>query len=94
MPTFSVVTEDVPEGATMVGTKARSTLVAAETWQRDFIPYGTPCKEPCEPGGKRFEDLEAEVAELRELIAALQVKDEATDREAKVSASDRKRTRS
>ena len=67
----AVVTEDVPEGATMVGTKARSTLVKAETWQKDFLPYGTPCKEPCEPGGQRFEELEAEVAALRAEIDAL-----------------------
>ena len=67
----AVVTEDVPEGATMVGVKARSTLVAAETWQKDFMPYGTPCKEPCEPGGQRFEELEAEVAELRAQVRAL-----------------------
>lgn len=67
----AVVTDDVPEGATMVGVKARSTLVAAETWQRDFIPYGTPCREPCEPGGERFEELEREVAALRSDLAAL-----------------------
>ncbi len=67
----AVVTDDVPEGATMVGVKARSTLVAAETWQRDFIPYGTPCKEPCEPGGERFEELTQEVAALRAEINAL-----------------------
>lgn len=71
----AVVTEDVPEGATMVGVKARSTLVAAETWQKDFIPYGTPCKEPCteqgEAGGQRFTELEAEVAALRSQVAAL-----------------------
>ena len=71
----AVVTEDVPDGATMVGVKARSTLVAAETWQKDFIPYGTPCKEPCteggEPVGPRIEDLEAEVAALRAQVEAL-----------------------
>lgn len=84
----AVVTEDVPEGATMVGVKARSTLVAAETWSRDFIPYGTPCKEPCEPGGQRFEELEAEVAALRETVAAL-----LAEREAPVApAGTRKRT--
>lgn len=66
----AVVTDDVPEGATMVGVKARSTLVAAETWQKDFIPYGTPCKEPCEPAG-RMEDLEAEVAALKAQVEAL-----------------------
>ena len=67
----AVVTEDVPEGATMVGVKARSTLVAAETWAKDFIPYGTPCKDPCEPGTQRIEDLEREVAALRSQLSAL-----------------------
>jgi len=68
----AVVTEDVPEGATMVGLKARSTLVPVETWLKDFIPYGTPCKEPCEPtGGSRVDELEAEVALLKAQVAAL-----------------------
>jgi serine O-acetyltransferase len=71
----AVVTDDVPDGATMVGVKARSTLVAAETWQKDFMPYGTPCKEPCadvvEPAVQRLEALEAEVASLREQVAVL-----------------------
>lgn len=84
----AVVTEDVPEGATMVGVKARSTLVKAETWAKDFMPYGTPCKEPCEPGGQRFEDLEAEVAALRTQVAKL-----LAEREPEGTAP-RKRTRS
>jgi serine O-acetyltransferase len=67
----AVVTEDVPEGATMVGVKARSTLVKAETWAKDFMPYGTPCKEPCEPGVQRLEDLEAQVVALRAQLEAL-----------------------
>ncbi|MBB4856949.1 serine O-acetyltransferase [Novosphingobium chloroacetimidivorans] len=68
----AVVTEDVPEGATMIGVKARSTLVAAETWAKEFMPYGTPCKEPCEPSGvQRVELLEAEVARLREQVGLL-----------------------
>ena len=67
----AVVTEDVPEGATMVGVKARSTLVPAETWAREFMPYGTPCQEPCAPGNQRVEDLEAEVSALREQVEAL-----------------------
>ena len=70
----AVVTDDVPEGATMVGVKARSTLVAAETWQRNFIPYGTPCKEPCEPaetGLQRVIELEGELAALKVQVAAL-----------------------
>ncbi|MET0250915.1 MAG: serine O-acetyltransferase EpsC [Novosphingobium sp.] len=72
----AVVTDDVPEGATMVGLKARSTLVAAETWQREFVPYGTPCREPCEPteaGMQRLADLESEVAALRRQLAELVV---------------------
>ncbi len=70
----AVVTDDVPEGATMVGVKARSTLVAAETWQRNFIPYGTPCKEPCEPaefGLQRVAELESELAALKSQVALL-----------------------
>ena len=68
----AVVTEDVPEGATMVGTKARSTLVKAETWAREFMPYGTPCKEPCEPtGNARIDSLERELADLRAELATL-----------------------
>ncbi|WP_288486079.1 serine O-acetyltransferase EpsC [uncultured Novosphingobium sp.] len=68
----AVVTENVPEGATMVGVKARSTLVAAETWAKEFMPYGTPCKEPCEPSGlARVEQLESELNRLRDQVALL-----------------------
>jgi serine O-acetyltransferase len=75
----AVVTESVPEGATMIGVKARSTLVVAETWAKEFMPYGTPCKEPCEPSGlARVELLEAEVAKLREQMAALAAIDSVT----------------
>lgn len=91
----AVVTEDVPEGATMVGVKARSTLVAAETWQKDFIPYGTPCKEPCpeqvEAGVQRLAELEGEVAALREQVAALLAERAAAEAPAKPA---RKTTRS
>lgn len=76
----AVVTENVPEGATMVGVKARSTLVKAETYAKEFIPYGTPCKEPCEPignqedqrgGMRRVEELEDQVAQLKAQVDAL-----------------------
>ncbi len=66
----AVVTEDVPEGATMVGVKARSTLVTAETYQREFMPYGTPCKDPCEPS-PRLDDLEAQIAMLKSELERL-----------------------
>lgn len=72
----AVVTDDVPEGATMIGLKARSTLVPVETWLKDFIPYGTPCREPCEPdGGSRVDELEVEVAALKAQVAALLARD-------------------
>jgi serine O-acetyltransferase len=78
----AVVTEDVPDGATMIGVKARSTLVKAETYAQDFMPYGTPCKEPCEPTGntrrpRRASQGEQRVDELEEQVAALRAQVEA-----------------
>lgn len=69
----AVVMEDVPAGATMVGVKARSTLVPAEEWVKEFIPYGmTPECEDAE--GNRIdciEKLEGELSALRAEIDAL-----------------------
>ena len=70
----AVVTDDVPDGATMIGLKARSTLVPAETWLREFIPYGTPCEEECAQtngSGERVDALERELASLRAELAEL-----------------------
>lgn len=68
----AVVTDDVPEGATMVGFKARSTLVPVEQWLREFVPYGTPCKEPCEPAdANRIDELEQQLAMLKADLDAL-----------------------
>lgn len=73
----AVVTDDVPAGATMIGLKARSTLVPAEQWLREFIPYGTPCDDPpCAEEGARasrdcVEKLENEVASLKEEMAVM-----------------------
>ncbi|WP_133364879.1 serine O-acetyltransferase EpsC [Qipengyuania sediminis] len=67
----AVVTDDVPEGATMIGLKARSTLVPVSEYLRDFVPYGTPCNEPCEPDMTRVEALEQQLTEMRAEIAAL-----------------------
>ena len=72
----AVVTDDVPEGATMVGLKARSTLVPAETWLKEFIPYGTPCDEPCEPDARRIDELEARLAQLSDELASLRAEAE------------------
>ena len=96
----AVVTDDVPEGATMIGVKARSTLVAAETWQRDFIPYGTPCKERCEPcepaeqGVQRLIELEAELATLKQQVAALSGSEVRAELGDAKPAAPRKRSRS
>jgi serine O-acetyltransferase len=72
----AVVTDDVPEGATMIGLKARSTLMPAEEWMREFLPYGTPCDEPCEPAGapsatSKIEELQAQINGLRAELEAL-----------------------
>ncbi|MBA4767905.1 MAG: serine acetyltransferase [Porphyrobacter sp.] len=72
----AVVTDDVSAGATMIGLKARSTLVPAEEWLREFIPYGTPCDDPpCDdkgrPRGDCVEKLEAEMAAMREEMALM-----------------------
>jgi serine O-acetyltransferase len=86
----AVVTEDVPGGATMIGLKARSTLVPAEEWIKEFIPYGTPCDDPpCDDEGRPrrdcIEKLESEVATLRDELA--QMKAMLAEREAPVAAS-------
>ena len=71
----AVVMEEVPAGATMVAVKARSTLVPAEEWIREFIPYGTPLAMECEDEeGNRvdcIEKLQSELAEMKAEIAAL-----------------------
>lgn len=67
----AVVTDDVAEGATMVGFKARSTLVPVETYMREFMPYGTPCDEPCEPDPGRIAALEKQLTEMRTEIESL-----------------------
>ncbi len=67
----AVVMEDVPAGATMVGFKARSTLVPAEEWMREFIPYGiTPECEDAE--GNRIDCIEKLEGELKVLKAEIE----------------------
>lgn len=80
----AVVTDEVPEGATMIGMKARSTLVPAEEWMREFMPYGTPCDDPCEQvrevGRDSIERLETELRELRAELAQLRAEREPQQR--------------
>ncbi len=61
----AVVTNDVPEGATMVGVKAKSTLIAAETYSQDFMPYGTPCTDMNIPPEKTLACLQEEMKKLQ-----------------------------
>jgi serine O-acetyltransferase len=68
----AVVTRDVPEGATMVGIPARSTLVTAEhSAAGRFLPYGTPCSEIFDPATQKLELLQCEVEQLRARLAEL-----------------------
>jgi serine O-acetyltransferase len=67
----AVVTRDVPEGAVMVGIPARSTLVEAGAWRRDFVPYGTPCSEIFDPATQKLEIMRCELETMRKLLDAL-----------------------
>ncbi|HEX8263209.1 MAG TPA: serine O-acetyltransferase EpsC [Allosphingosinicella sp.] len=68
----AVVTKDVPEGATMTGIPARSTLLSAEqSSSGNFLPYGTPCSEQCDPAAQKLEALQHEVEQLRRRVADL-----------------------
>ncbi|MEY4574544.1 MAG: hypothetical protein RL251_666, partial [Pseudomonadota bacterium] len=74
----AVVTDDVPAGATMIGQKARSTLVQAETYARDFMPYGTPCREMFDPATQSLEILQCEIETLRKRIADMMAERDGT----------------
>jgi serine O-acetyltransferase len=67
----AVVTRDVPEGATMVGIPARSTLVDAGQYKTGFVPYGTPCSDIHDPAAQKLEVLRCEVEQLRKRLADL-----------------------
>jgi len=64
----AVVTKDVPEGATMVGIPARPTLLDAQDYAKDFVPYGTPCSEMFDPSTQKLELLACEVEQLRKRL--------------------------
>jgi serine O-acetyltransferase len=67
----AVVTKDVPVGAVMVGIPAKPTLVEAETWQKDFVPYGTPCSETFDPATQKLELMRCEMEVLRKRLDAM-----------------------
>ena len=66
----SVVTKDVAPGQTVVGIPAKPTLVAAEEYQRPFVPYGM-CNESCDPQGQRLDSISGEIDALRRRIDEL-----------------------
>lgn len=72
----AVVTKDVPEGAVMVGIPARSTLVDASEYAREFIPYGT-CNETFDPATQKVELLQCQLEQLQKQLAALVAEREA-----------------
>jgi len=78
----AVVTRDVPEGAVMVGIPARQTLLDAKDYQKDFVPYGTPCSERFDPATQQYELLKCEVETLRAKLATLIGQQEAQSRPA------------
>jgi len=90
----SVVTRDVPAGATMVGIPARATLVEAEQSSASFLPYGTPCRETFDPATQKLEILQCELEQLRGRIAELaeereQAKEDGAKPRRRVSSGDR-----
>lgn len=67
----AVVTKEVPEGATMVGIPARQMLVDVTAYQREFLPYGTPCSDCYDPEKQKLELLQCEIEQLQKRVAEL-----------------------
>ena len=72
----AVVNKDVPEGATMIGIPARSTLVEVKADSPTFVPYGTPCSERFDPATQQLEILKCEVEQLQKRLAELAARQE------------------
>lgn len=79
----AVVTKDVPEGAVMVGIPAKATLVEADKWQKDFVPYGTPCSEMFDPATQKVEILRCELEAMRKRLDEVLAEREIADRTGK-----------
>lgn len=67
----AVVTKEVPEGATMVGIPARQMLVDVTAYQREFLPYGTPCSDCYDPEQQKLELLQCEIERLQKRVTEL-----------------------
>ena len=85
----AVVNKDVPEGATMVGIPAKSTLVEVKSETQNFVPYGTPCSERFDPATQKLELLQCEMLAMQMRLNSLL--EERDTKPAKV-ASPRKRS--
>ena len=85
----AVVTKDVPEGATMVGIPAKSTLVEVKSETQNFVPYGTPCSERFDPATQKLELLQCEMLAMQSRLAQLL---EERDAKAAKAVSPRKRS--
>jgi serine O-acetyltransferase len=77
----AVVTKDVPEGAVMVGIPARSTLVDAAEYAREFVPYGT-CNETFDPATQKVELLQCQLEQMQKQLAQLIAERDATSDDA------------
>jgi serine O-acetyltransferase len=67
----SVVTKDVAPGATVVGIPARPVLIDSIHYSPGFLPYGTLCGEDVDSSRAGIVELEQQIVELRQEIAAL-----------------------
>lgn len=75
----AVVTKDVPEGATMVGVRARQVPVDADDYQKQFMPYGTPCSEVYDPSTQKLEILQCEIEQMQKRLGQLMEERNQTD---------------
>ncbi|MFZ5608305.1 MAG: serine O-acetyltransferase [Pseudomonadota bacterium] len=67
----SVVTKDVPDGATVVGIPGRIVLVDGKTYAKPFVAYGTPCDQ-IDPETNRVAALKCEVERLKTRLESLE----------------------
>lgn len=75
----AVVTQDVPDGATMIGIPARPIPVAAESYAREFVPYGTPCSERFDPQTQQIDILRCELQSLQKRLDSYEAEHEEPD---------------
>lgn len=55
----------------MVGQRARQVPVKADEYQKNFVPYGTPCRDIHDPARNQVDYLQCEVKLLQEQVKML-----------------------